>query len=328
MRLLTLERREGARYVFAAEMGAPADVHEETIDAGGEHLTVSTLLDGQPAVRRPRPAAGRRAVCAARAGAGAASDAFPTARTSSSHLIERPDRVRIRIWERGVGPTESSGTGSCAAAVAAAAHGGAQRRVEVIAPGGSQIVRVDARRRRPDRLGRDHLRRDRSVQTFNQAMAAAEVYSPAEEQFNRRRRTVGSVARSADAGGALDRAAAACTPRRTVMAAILGMVVVLWVSEALPMAATAILGPVLAVVCQVADARVGAGAVRRSDHLPVHRQLHPRRSDVRPRRGPAHRLYRVVVAIRRAGARGASCWSTAALARQSRCGSATPPRPR
>jgi solute carrier family 13 (sodium-dependent dicarboxylate transporter), member 2/3/5 len=39
------------------------------------------------------------------------------------------------------------------------------------------------------------------------------------------------------------------------MAAILGMVVVLWVSEALPMAATAILGPVLAVVCQVADAR-------------------------------------------------------------------------
>src|SRR4029453_4115685 len=35
VRLLTLERREGARYVFAAEMGAPADGHEETIDAGG-----------------------------------------------------------------------------------------------------------------------------------------------------------------------------------------------------------------------------------------------------------------------------------------------------
>jgi diaminopimelate epimerase len=48
--------------------------------------------------------------------------------------------VRIRIWERGVGPTESSGTGSCAAAVVAAAHGGAQRRVEVVAPGGGQWV--------------------------------------------------------------------------------------------------------------------------------------------------------------------------------------------
>ena len=33
------------------------------------------------------------------------------------------------------------------------------------------------------------------------------------------------------------------------------MVVVLWISEALPMAITAMLGPVLAVVCQVAPAR-------------------------------------------------------------------------
>ena len=48
--------------------------------------------------------------------------------------------MRIRIWERGVGPTESSGTGSCAAAVVAAAHGGAKRHVEVVAPGGAQWV--------------------------------------------------------------------------------------------------------------------------------------------------------------------------------------------
>ncbi len=55
-------------------------------------------------------------------------------------MVESPGRVRIRIWERGVGPTESSGTGSCAAAVAAASHGGASRDVEVIAPGGTQRV--------------------------------------------------------------------------------------------------------------------------------------------------------------------------------------------
>jgi solute carrier family 13 (sodium-dependent dicarboxylate transporter), member 2/3/5 len=92
------------------------------------------------------------------------------------------------------------------------------------------------------------------VQTFNQAMAAAEVYSPAEEQFNRRRRTVGLWL------GPLMLVALWVAPLPLAapahrMAAILGMVVVLWVSEALPMAATAILGPVLAVVCQVADAR-------------------------------------------------------------------------
>ncbi len=48
--------------------------------------------------------------------------------------------MRILIWERGVGPTLSSGTGSCASLIAAAAFGGASRDAEVIAPGGSQRV--------------------------------------------------------------------------------------------------------------------------------------------------------------------------------------------
>jgi len=53
------------------------------------------------------------------------------------------DAIRAFIWERGVGPTESSGTGSCAAAVAACAHGGAARTVEVLASGGAQTVSWD-----------------------------------------------------------------------------------------------------------------------------------------------------------------------------------------
>ena len=65
---------------------------------------------------------------------------FPPARTSSSPHVEAPDRVRILIWERGVGPTTSSGTGASASAVAAAAHGGAGRAVDVVAPGGTQRV--------------------------------------------------------------------------------------------------------------------------------------------------------------------------------------------
>ena len=54
--------------------------------------------------------------------------------------LEAPDRVRILIWERGVGPTSSSGTGTCAAAVAAIAYGGTNRALTVTAPGGSQSV--------------------------------------------------------------------------------------------------------------------------------------------------------------------------------------------
>jgi len=85
-------------------------------------------------------------------------------------------------------------------------------------------------------------------------MAAAEVYSPAEEQFNRRRRTVGMWLGPLMLC-VLWAAPLPLAPPAHRMAAILGMVVVLWVSEALPMAVTAILGPVLAVVFQVADAR-------------------------------------------------------------------------
>jgi diaminopimelate epimerase len=48
------------------------------------------------------------------------------------------------IWERGVGPTTSSGTGSCAALVAAASYGGAARDAEIIAPGGAQRVEWEA----------------------------------------------------------------------------------------------------------------------------------------------------------------------------------------
>ena len=48
--------------------------------------------------------------------------------------------MRILIWERGVGPTEASGTGACAAAIAAIAFGGAARDVDVLSPGGAQRV--------------------------------------------------------------------------------------------------------------------------------------------------------------------------------------------
>jgi diaminopimelate epimerase len=49
--------------------------------------------------------------------------------------------IEIRIFERGVGPTTSSGTGSCAAAAAAIALRGLDADLLVKAPGGEQRVR-------------------------------------------------------------------------------------------------------------------------------------------------------------------------------------------
>lgn len=66
--------------------------------------------------------------------------AFPEGSNVSFARVEGPGHLRIRIWERGVGPTESSGTGSCGAAVAAIWTGRAHTPVSVESDSGSQQV--------------------------------------------------------------------------------------------------------------------------------------------------------------------------------------------
>ncbi len=50
------------------------------------------------------------------------------------------DEIRLRIWERGTGPTLASGSCSCAAAVAAARRGLTGRKVTVNVPGGQLLI--------------------------------------------------------------------------------------------------------------------------------------------------------------------------------------------
>ena len=57
--------------------------------------------------------------------------------------IVSPSQVEIRIFERGVGPTTSSGTGTSAAATAALAFKGCTSPLKVVAPGGAQTVAWD-----------------------------------------------------------------------------------------------------------------------------------------------------------------------------------------
>ena len=47
-----------------------------------------------------------------------------------------PDRIRLRVWERGAGLTLACGTGACAALVAAHRRGLAQRRATLVLDGG------------------------------------------------------------------------------------------------------------------------------------------------------------------------------------------------
>jgi diaminopimelate epimerase len=127
------------RQTFRADMGVPTGLAQIRLTAGGEHLSVAVLNIGNPQCvvlgALPDEARFQRLGAALER-----HEHFPQGTNVEFTCVEAPDRLRIRIWERGVGPTSSSGTGSCGALVAAAAFGGAARDAEVIAPGGSQRV--------------------------------------------------------------------------------------------------------------------------------------------------------------------------------------------
>lgn len=138
-RWLELLERQGSRFAFRAAMGQPTDVRQVSIPVEGETIEAVVLGMGNPqcVVLGPLPDESRFA----RLGRALATHAmFPAGTNVEFAHVETPERVRILIWERGVGPTTSSGTGTSAAAVAAARFGGAAREVEVFAPGGAQRV--------------------------------------------------------------------------------------------------------------------------------------------------------------------------------------------
>jgi diaminopimelate epimerase len=137
----TLEvlQADGASYEFRTQMGHPTNLQQVEIEIDGERVTASVLGMGNPqcVVLGPLPGQARFEVLGP---ALSTHRRFPAGTNVEFAHIEAPDRVRILIWERGVGPTASSGTGTAASAVAAIAHGGANRRLTVVAPGGSQTV--------------------------------------------------------------------------------------------------------------------------------------------------------------------------------------------
>jgi diaminopimelate epimerase len=120
-------------------MGLPMGVRQVALEAAGEAVNAVVMNFGNPQCvllgAQPPDERFHRL--------GAALEKhpfFPDGTNVEFATVLTPDTVRISIWERGVGPTTSSGTGSCASYVAAVSFGGAARDGVVIAPGGSQRV--------------------------------------------------------------------------------------------------------------------------------------------------------------------------------------------
>ena len=136
---LELLEVDAHRYTFRAALGTPEDIRQVRIALHGETVTATVLRMGNPqcVVLGPLPDRDRFQ----RLGPALATHSmFPAGTNVEFAHVESNGDVRILIWERGVGPTSSSGTGASAAAVAASAHGGAARAVNVSAPGGTQRV--------------------------------------------------------------------------------------------------------------------------------------------------------------------------------------------
>src|SRR5665213_292085 len=62
---------------------------------------------------------------------------FPARANIGVAQILSPERIRLRVWERGAGLTPACGTGACAALVAAARRGLTGRQAEMVADGGA-----------------------------------------------------------------------------------------------------------------------------------------------------------------------------------------------
>jgi diaminopimelate epimerase len=134
-----LPEATGIRETFRSAMGLPRDLRQTAITAGGENLGIAVMDFGNPQAVLLGPLPDRERF-ARLGGSLEHHQMFPAGTNIEFAQVESPQVVRILIWERGVGPTSSSGTGSCAALVAAAAFGGASRQADVIAPGGAQRV--------------------------------------------------------------------------------------------------------------------------------------------------------------------------------------------
>ncbi len=93
------------------------------------------------------------------------------------------------------------------------------------------------------------------MRRYHEAAQAVETYSPAEHRFNQRRRAFGLIAGPALFVILLIMPMPALGAPAHRLAAILALMIVLWMTEGLPLAVTALVGPTLAVLLGVAPMR-------------------------------------------------------------------------
>lgn len=143
-KLCTLTGRRDSEYEFESEMGeavvqselavksGSGEIRGIPVSMGNPHFVI--LVHGFPSDWQLRASEIQRSAQFAQHGVN-----VEFAETRGKHDLN------VRFFERGVGETRSSGTGSCAAAVAAIAVQRADSPVKVHASGGTQVIRKEGK---------------------------------------------------------------------------------------------------------------------------------------------------------------------------------------
>ena len=71
------------------------------------------------------------------------TEVFPAKTNVEFVEVVRRDYVRMKVWERGAGPTQACGTGACATVVAGALMGETDTECTVLLPGGELHINWD-----------------------------------------------------------------------------------------------------------------------------------------------------------------------------------------
>jgi diaminopimelate epimerase len=121
--------------------GAPREVVDEDLDAGGTRLKITAVSVGNPHCVVFVPDLAR--VDFHRLGPLLENHAaFPQRTNVQFAQVTARDRVQILIWERGAGETMASGTSASAVAAASVRRGLTDRAMTIAAPGGDLRITV------------------------------------------------------------------------------------------------------------------------------------------------------------------------------------------
>ncbi len=142
VKVLTLSVRNGKVDQVTVDMGMPTLEPPRTVTVGGQSFQGFPVSVGNPHFVIPADSV-KGFDLSACAPLSAPNPAFPWGVNVEIVEVLAPDRVLMRVWERGSGETLACGTGACAAVCACARQGLTGRAVTVALLGGELQIRWD-----------------------------------------------------------------------------------------------------------------------------------------------------------------------------------------